>query len=140
MNILGFQEGVHFVGVQTEDEICEVVRYYLDHETQRRQIAEAGREKVLREHTYDCRAKELLRNVQHNEGKLFSPARNWPEERVRLVHLDFYAGNGRFDYAREELTHIAKHNLRTAASGGAILARGLASKTRSRLNSLLRQK
>jgi Glycosyl transferases group 1 len=140
MNVLGFQDGIHFVGVQFEDEICEVARYYLDHETERRRIAEAGREKVLREHTYDCRVKQLMGVVERNKGELFAPVRRWPEDRVRLVHLDFYVGNGRFDYAKDELAHIARVNLRTAASGGAILARGLASKARSRLSSLLRQK
>ncbi len=133
---LGFEDGVHFVGVRSEAEILESVRYYLDHEAERRKIAEAGREKVLREHTYDCRAEELLRKVECNNGKLFAPARDWPEERVHLARLDYYAANARLDCACSELAHLATDDFRSAVSGGALLARALAAKARSQLNSL----
>lgn len=133
INQLGFQNGVHFVGVQSETEIFESVRYYLNHEAERRRIAEEGREKVLREHTYDSRAEELLRTVHQNKGKLFAPARSWPEERVRLVRLDYYAACARLDYACRELRHIARRNLRTAAAGATLVARGLANQVRRQL-------
>jgi hypothetical protein len=134
---LGFQDGIHFVGVPSEAEVPGKVRYYLDHDAERRRIAEAGREKALREHTYDIRAAELLRIVEQNKGKLFAPARDWPEAQVRLVQLDYFAANARLDYACGELRRIARRDLRSAASGSALVARALASKFRGRLNSML---
>jgi len=132
---LGFQDGVHFVGVRSEAEVLESVRYYLDHEAEWRKIADAGREKVMREHTYDDRAQDLLRTVESNNGKLFAPARDWPEERVRLARLDYFAANARLNCAYSELVEIAKADFRGAVSGGALLARAFAAKARSQFNS-----
>jgi glycosyltransferase involved in cell wall biosynthesis len=140
LTAVGFEEGVHFVPYQDESDIVDLVAKYLSADSERQRIAGAGREKVLREHTYDCRAEQLLRIVEQNEGKFFAPARNWPEERVRLAHLDFYVGNGRLDYAEKEFAYIVQRNLLTAAHGGAILARGFASKARGRLGTLVSRK
>jgi hypothetical protein len=137
INQLGFQSGVHFVGVRSEAEIFESVRYYLSHEPERCRIAEEGRKKVLREHTYDSRAEELLRTVHRNKGKLFAPARGWPEERVRLVRLDYYAACARLDYACNELRHIARRDLRTALPGVVLVARGLANQVRGHLRQIV---
>lgn len=38
------------------DEMADKVRYYLDHEAERRAIAEAGYQRCMREHTYEHRA------------------------------------------------------------------------------------
>lgn len=132
---LGFQEGVHYLGVRSEGEFPGCVRYYLEHPAERSRIAEAGRQKVLREHTYDDRAAALLRAVEQNGRKLFAPARQWPEERVRLVYLDYFAANGKFDYACAELGHVVRHDVRTAAAGVTLVARAIASKLRNQLNS-----
>ncbi len=134
---LGFQDGVHFVGIPSEAEILEKVRYYLDHDSDRRRIAEAGRNKVLREHTYNCRADQLMRTVEQHNGKLFAPARGWPEHQVQLVRLDYFAANARLDYACDELRRIARGDLRSAAAGSALVARALASKVRSQMRSLV---
>jgi hypothetical protein len=136
---IGFQDGVHFVGILSEVEILDKVRYYLDHESERRRIAEAGREKVLREHTYDCRAEQLLRIVEEHNGRLFAPARGWPEDRVRLLRLDYFAANSRLDYACGELRRIGRRDVRSAAAGSALVARALASKVRGRVSSLIRR-
>lgn len=42
------------------NELREKVRYYLDHESERRAIAEAGRLRAHREHTYEHRLNQLL--------------------------------------------------------------------------------
>ena len=47
---VGFQEGAHFIGYTNEQELLALVRYYLNHDLERRRIAEAGRTKVLQEH------------------------------------------------------------------------------------------
>lgn len=139
MSQLGFIDGVHFIGARSEAEIPGLVRYYLDHTAERNQIADAGREKVLREHTYDSRAEELIRAIERNHGKLFAPARAWPDGRVRLARLDYYSANGKFGYACSELGRIAKSDPRSAASGATLVARGIASRLRGRFNRLLRR-
>jgi hypothetical protein len=134
---LGFQDGVHFVGIPSEAEILGKVRYYLDHDSDRRRIAEAGRKKVLQEHTYTCRAEQLLQTVEQHNGRLFAPARCWPEHQVQLTRLDYFAANARLDYACDELRRIARRDLRGAAAGSALIARALASKIRSEVRSLV---
>ncbi len=132
---LGFQDGVHFVGVPSEAEILDTVRYYLDHDADRRRIAEAGRGKSLSEHTYDARAEELLRIVRENKGKMFAPARSWPEARVRLARLDYFAANRKLDYACGELRRIARTDLPRALKGGMLIGRACVAQLRLRIAS-----
>jgi len=47
-----FEEGKEIVCFDTKEEMLEKIRYYLAHEDKRRQIAEAARQRVLREHTW----------------------------------------------------------------------------------------
>jgi Glycosyl transferases group 1 len=137
LTAIGFREGVHFVAYRREDEIVDLVQRYLRDDAGREQIARAGRQKVLAEHTYDCRAEQLMKTVEQHNGKLFAPARGWPQDQVRLVQLDYFAANARLDYAYGELRRIAIHDLRSAASGSTIIARAFANKVRGRLDSLL---
>jgi spore maturation protein CgeB len=123
MTQLGFQEGIHYVGVQSEAEIPEVVRYYLDHEDERDRIAEAGREKVLREHTYDNRASFYLTQLEQRAGRLFAPARQWTEGRVRTQYIDYYAANRVFDCAYAQWRHLATSDLPHALAGGMLIGR-----------------
>jgi hypothetical protein len=132
----GFQEGVHFVPYRDESEIPDLVAKYLTDDGARQRIADAGREKVFGEHTYDCRAEQLLQIIERSNGKFFAPARQWPQDRVRLLHLDYYTANGNLGYAGNELMHISSRNLWATARGGAIMARGIASRARYRLASL----
>jgi hypothetical protein len=136
----GFQEGIHFVPYRDESEITNLVGKYLADDSTRQRIGDAGREKVFREHTYDCRAQQLLQIVERHNGKCVAPARQWPEDRVRLLHLDYYTANGNLDCATNELLHISSRSLRTAAHGGVILARGIAGRVRYRLAELASHK
>jgi hypothetical protein len=137
MDRLGFQEGVHFVGARTDEEILEFVRYYVGHEAEREKIARAGREKVLAEHTYDQRANQLLTIVEQNEGKLFAPARGWPEERIALTCVDYYCAHAEFGLAAADLWRVARADLGGAAMGAGLMARAIASRARGRLNAAL---
>lgn len=57
------------------DEVNDKVNYYLAHEVERRAIVEKGREIVLKHHTWDHRAKQLLENlVKLDKDELFLPA------------------------------------------------------------------
>jgi len=136
----GFEQDVHFVAYRDESEIAELVAKYLTNDAARQRIADTGRQKVLREHTYDCRAEQLLQIIERSDGKFLAPAREWPEEDVRLLHLDYYTANGNLGYAGNELMHISSRNLRATARGGAILARGIVSRARHHLAALASHK
>jgi len=120
---LGFEEGIHFVGYRGPSQIREIARRILNDELVRREIAEAGKEKVLREHTYDCRVEMLFERLAQAQGKFFAPARQWPEERVRLAYLDYFASNGASHCALLELQAIAQRSLGCTARAAVLLAR-----------------
>ncbi|MCB9458345.1 MAG: glycosyltransferase [Anaerolineaceae bacterium] len=50
-----FYDGAHLVTYSDLDDLRKKVRYYLDHPDERQQIAEAGRERALKHHTYEQR-------------------------------------------------------------------------------------
>jgi spore maturation protein CgeB len=55
-----FSVGNEIVCYSTLDELKSLVRYYLDRPAERNQIAEAAYNRVIREHTYDVRARQIL--------------------------------------------------------------------------------
>lgn len=61
-----FEEDKEIVMFKTPEELLEKVDYYLEHEEERRKIARAGHEKVIRSYTYDIKMKKLMNWV---EGK-----------------------------------------------------------------------
>jgi len=128
---LGFEENVHFAGFRERGELAGLVRRYLRDEAARKRIADAGQEKVLREHTYACRVDALLRRLEQDSGQLFAPARQWSEERARRVYLDYYAANGCLDCAYGELRQIARQSLRHAMAGASLIARAWVRQSRN---------
>jgi spore maturation protein CgeB len=44
-------------------DLAAKIRYYLDHEEERAQIADAGLQRTLRDHTYQARFKEIFRRI-----------------------------------------------------------------------------
>jgi hypothetical protein len=119
---LGFQQGVHFVSYRDESEIVPLVQSYLADDSARKGIADAGRDKVLREHTYDARVDQIERLLREDAGRLFAPARSWPKHRVRLTYLDSYAGNGHLSLARRQWSQIARKSLGGAVTGAVLIA------------------
>lgn len=55
-----FEEGKEIVMYRSLKEMVEKVRYYLEHEEERKEIARAGYEKVLREYNYAERLRKIL--------------------------------------------------------------------------------
>jgi hypothetical protein len=135
---IGFEDGIHFVGFRKEAEILPLVRKYLLDESARRQIAEAARQKVLSEHSYDRRVEVMLELAKQDGRKLSAPARSWPEERVRLAYLDYFADNGALDYASYELRSISRLSIGDAARGAGLLARAWARRSRARMTDAIR--
>jgi glycosyltransferase involved in cell wall biosynthesis len=120
---IGFEEGVHFVGYNRLDEIVALTRQYLDDEGTRTRIAQASREKVLREHTYDKRVEMLLRTIEADAGRLFAPARQWTKGRVRTHYIDYYVANRAFDCAHAQWRHLATSDFSHALESGALIGR-----------------
>ena len=54
-----FAPGTEAVAYETSQELVDQVRYYLEHEDERAEIAAAGQARTLRDHTYGRRMKEL---------------------------------------------------------------------------------
>lgn len=54
-----FDPGREVVTYADADDLAEKIAYYLEHEDERAGIAEAGRERTLRDHTWDVRMRDL---------------------------------------------------------------------------------
>lgn len=65
-----FEPGEEVVTFRSMDELKSKIDYYLDHEDERREIAEAGRRRAQSEHTYRHRLETLLKTV-FADGKGF---------------------------------------------------------------------
>ncbi len=55
-----FEDGKELVMYRSLDEMVEKVQYYLEHEEERKQIARAGYEKVLREYNYATKLRKIF--------------------------------------------------------------------------------
>ena len=136
MTALGFEESVHFCGYHHAGEIPEIARKYLRDEDARRRIAHAGRDKVLREHTYDARIANLLARIRQDNGTLNAPSRSWSRSRVHLAYLDYFSGNAALDCASEDLWPIVRAASPESWKALELIARCAASRIRSRIQSL----
>ncbi len=68
-----FEEGKHLLVYRSEDELTALIEEYLADEGARSRIAEAGRELVLREHTYAQRLEAILEQTKKALGLTFRP-------------------------------------------------------------------
>ena len=137
LNAIGFEEGIHFVGYRRPEEVVPLVRTYLGEEAARRCIAEAGREKVFLDHTYDARVGALLAVLEQNAGRFFAPARRWSEEQIRQAFLDYYAAHGYLDCAYDQLRHIAGLSPGKLPSGMWAITRAWARACKQRIQAAL---
>jgi spore maturation protein CgeB len=55
--------GKEIVTFQSEQEMIDMIRYYLEHDEARKNIAEAGKARVLRDHTYEVRIEQMFRMI-----------------------------------------------------------------------------
>ena len=133
LTALGFEEGVHFVGYRQPDEIVPLVERYLRDAAARQRIAQAARQKVLQEHTYDHRAAALLERIQRDAGRLSAPARLWPEAAVRLSYLGFYAHHSRPDLAWRQLRKLSRQSVPKTLAAAWLLGRAWVRRLRARL-------
>ena len=55
-----FEPGKEVVAYRTSEECVELIQYYMDHDDERKAIAQAGQERTIKEHTCYERTRELL--------------------------------------------------------------------------------
>ncbi|MDX1915693.1 MAG: glycosyltransferase [Methylophilus sp.] len=58
-----FDVGKEIVTYESIDECVKLVKYYLDHEEEREEIAQAGRKRALNEHTWKLRFSQLFEQI-----------------------------------------------------------------------------
>ena len=71
-----FEIGREIAAFSDISELRSKMKYYLEHPDEREAIAEAGRQRVLRDHTYRHRMEEMLQTVVANEPSLQSRREN----------------------------------------------------------------
>ncbi|MBI5666032.1 MAG: glycosyltransferase [Nitrospirae bacterium] len=59
------EPGKEIVTFRDEDEMLDMIRYYLRNDALRQRIAEAGRKRVLHEHTYEIRVRQMAEMISH---------------------------------------------------------------------------
>ena len=62
-----FEEDREIVMFKTPEELMEKAEYYLAHDTEREQIANAGYQRVMNCYTYERKLKELMEWVRRDE-------------------------------------------------------------------------
>ncbi len=67
-----FKDGEDYV-LYNDENIVEKVKYYLEHDEEREKIAKAGRERILRAHTYKHRTDELIKVITGEKSDTNSP-------------------------------------------------------------------
>jgi len=63
-----FRVGKEVICYRTMDELKELVRYYLQHPDERNEIADAAHRRLIKEHTYDIRTKQILEFINNKIG------------------------------------------------------------------------
>jgi hypothetical protein len=65
-----FQPGKEIAVFNSEQEMVDMIKYYLKHDSERAEIAEAGRRRLLKEHTYEHRLTRMMEIIAGDSGEL----------------------------------------------------------------------
>ncbi len=58
------EPGKEIVTFRSEQEMIDLIRYYLENDELRMKIAEAGQKRVLRDHTYEVRMRQMMEIIK----------------------------------------------------------------------------
>ncbi|MEF9426337.1 MAG: glycosyltransferase, partial [Candidatus Mariimomonas ferrooxydans] len=58
------EPGKEIITFRSEQEMIDMIRYYVKNDELRKKIAEAGSRRVLKEHTYEIRMRQMLRIIE----------------------------------------------------------------------------
>jgi len=123
LELIGFKNGVHFMGYSNERELFQLVDGLLADEARRRQITAAARTTVMRDHTYDARAQAILRVIENGPDGALAPARNWSSSRVDFVYLHYHCKRGTFSIAKTLFKRLLEDSPFLALRGLPLLLR-----------------
>lgn len=107
---IGFSEGVHYIGFQSKAELFKKIEHFLIHDKQREKISQNAKNLVLKEHTYNVRAQQILDILNSHKGQLFAPARSWSLDTVHQQYFDHFCGAFMFEDMFRELHQIYQYN------------------------------
>jgi hypothetical protein len=123
LELMGFKNGVHFIGYSTEPELFEKVDHLLADEDKRKRITDAARTLVMRDHTYDARVQTILRLIENDADSLVAPARNWNSSQVDFVYFHYHCKRGSFSNAKTFFKRLLRSSPFRALRGLPLLAR-----------------
>ncbi|MFV9507626.1 MAG: CgeB family protein [Oscillochloridaceae bacterium umkhey_bin13] len=86
-----FDEGVHLITYENENEMLQCIRYFLDHEHERELIALEGMHHVLEKHTYEHRVLSMLETIFQSSARKVAPIRQFDQENVIATYAGIYA-------------------------------------------------
>jgi len=121
---LGLSEGEHFVGYESTEDLTEKVKYYLDHDEERQEIASRGREVTLNRFTYDQWADRIIKRIDEGIPPQ-APARTMAEDEVASIYVDYFSKRGRVD---ETLYHLRRQREANGSNGRLLSSVGKAAK------------
>ncbi len=61
-----YEIGKEIICYNNVDELTDLVRYYLEHQEERKEIAKRGQQRAYREHTYENRIKKIISIIEKN--------------------------------------------------------------------------
>jgi hypothetical protein len=85
-----FNLGQEVVTYQNDEDLMEKLNYYLTHATEREAIAQAGRQRTQREHTYRLRAEQILASVTDSTFKRLAPMRTASQPERLKARLEVF--------------------------------------------------
>jgi glycosyltransferase involved in cell wall biosynthesis len=85
-----FEIGRDLVTFADDNDLSEKIAYYLTHEQEREQIAEAGRQRVHSHHTYKHRAQSIIEAVTASSFKQAAPLRQANQEERMAARREVY--------------------------------------------------
>ncbi len=120
----GFRDGVHFAGYRSDGELFAKIDYYLARDEERRRIADAGRELVRREHTYDNRVAQLL-GVMQEEARRPNPRNKPGAAEQSYIYCHYFCKRLGLAAARPHLMALLRRRSPLAIKALAYYARAL---------------
>jgi len=103
-----FKDGEHLVTYTDEQNLMEVVEYYLQHDAEREKIAQTGHELVTQKHTYDQRAEQILETVMQNRKAMSALIRHLKPTARHLAYMDVYSRLRMVDAVMDEFFQITR--------------------------------
>ncbi|WP_417886311.1 glycosyltransferase family protein [Zunongwangia sp.] len=91
LTALPLNEGEHFVGYTDTENLLAKIEYYLEHDSERIQIALNGYKAVNEKHDFYHRAAKIIELIQTTNHQKIAPAKSWNKQKVNQVLFEYYS-------------------------------------------------